>query len=205
MIGSGLTITANGSYDPITTFYSGGASNNGFGKLPDGGTLMLSNSTIVTTGTQTFGVYTANGGIDDPHERQDHYQGRQRLCRSRKRGGGQTTINGGSVTTQRSEFARLFTRPGIGSSIATTNLPASGPVTVTTSGVNSIGVLADTGGAVALTGGSVTTALDGSEGLFASGSGSTISASGVAVTTNGGYSAATDRFSEGILAFNGGA
>ena len=53
MTGSGLTVTANGSYDPITTFYSGAASNNAFGSFPTGGALTLSNSTLLTTGTQT--------------------------------------------------------------------------------------------------------------------------------------------------------
>ena len=62
MTGSGLTVTANGSADPITTFYSGAASNNAFGSFPTGGALTLSNSTLLTTGTQTFSVYTANGG-----------------------------------------------------------------------------------------------------------------------------------------------
>ena len=39
MTASGLTITANGSFDPISGVYAGGASNNGFGGVPNGGTL----------------------------------------------------------------------------------------------------------------------------------------------------------------------
>lgn len=70
--------------------------------------------------------------------------------------------------------------------------PVGGPtVSFSTSFPSTPAVQADTGGAVTLTQGSVTASGAGSEGLFADGAGSTITASNVTVTTNGGFESVT--------------
>ena len=57
-----LTITTHGNYDSANNFGPTGATNQSYGEISGGGTLTLTNSSIVTTGTQAPGVYTANGG-----------------------------------------------------------------------------------------------------------------------------------------------
>ena len=93
---------------------------------------------------------------------------------------------------------------GTGSSITTINPTATGPVTITTTGSDSNGVQADNGGAVTLNGGSVTTSGVGSFGLWASGAGSTIAASNVAVATQGGVDTDTGNYPIGVFAGGGG-
>ena len=71
-------------------------------------------------------------------------------------------------------------------------------------GADSPGVQADNGGVVTLDGGSVTTSGIGSHGLAAYGEGSKVTATGVAVTTNGGFDADSGRFAFGVVAAGGG-
>ena len=122
------------------------------------GTLNLTNSTVTTSGAGANGLATF--------------------------GGGTTTINGSSVSTS-GDNALGLQSTGAGSSITTTNLDDTGPITITTSGSFAHGVQADTGGAVTLNGGSVAVTGTGSLGLFATGTGSQINATDVTVSTAG--------------------
>ena len=72
--------------------------------------------------------------------------------------GGTATITGGSVTTN-NEFSPGLYASGAGANVTTTGTT---PTIVTTTGDNSAGVQADTGGQVTLNGGSVTASGSGS-------------------------------------------
>ena len=207
LTGSDLTVTAGGNNDPVTGFYSGAASNNAFDdEFPTGGHLSLSNSTLTTTGTQAFGVFTADQGVttltDDTitTKGDDPFAGAAPVDSAR---GGQTIINSGSVMTQGANSIAVYAT-GAGSTV-TANPPGdANGLTITTTGTFSNGVQADTGGAVILNGGSVTTSGPVSEGLVVLGAGSTITASGVAVTTHGDSDEKAQEFATGIFAFTGG-
>ncbi len=75
---------------------------------------------------------------------------------------------------------------------------------VSTTGPNAFGAEATNGAFISLTGGSVTTSGFISEGLAVLGAGSTIQASGVAVTTHGDSNESASEFATGVFAFTGG-
>src|SRR5271166_3712047 len=162
-----------------------------------GGTISLTNPTIVTFGTGSDGVVAISGGS--------------------------VLISGGSVTTSGDDAIGLYAS-GSGSSITTTN----GTVIVTgapiedgdggdlaaaassTNGANAYGVEAANGAHVSLSGGSVTTNGDNAYGLYATGTGSQISANDVAVSTAGFHSvgvltteSATTKVSGGSITTSG--
>ena len=60
--GTGLTITTHGNYDSENNFGAAGVTNQSYGEMSGGGVVTLTGSSILTTGTQATGVYTANGG-----------------------------------------------------------------------------------------------------------------------------------------------
>ena len=189
MNASGLTIQSAGSYDPVHQVDAGGASNNGYGGVPNGGTLNLSNSSINTTGTQAYGVYTANGGVTTLTS--DTITGPGAGSSGvLDYSGGQTTISGGSVTVgQTGVTASGFGvhADGSGSSLdmtdvqVTTNGDAN-PSTGT--GVNTVSVT--NGASATISGGTIT-----ANGLANSGLEMNSSGAATVVTLNNGASIQT--------------
>ncbi|MBV8439695.1 MAG: DUF4082 domain-containing protein, partial [Hyphomicrobiales bacterium] len=123
-------------------------------------------------------------------------------------GAGAVTLNGGSVTTTGAGSYGLYATgagssiSGTGGSVTTTNNNAAGlfstgagstitigGTTVLTDGLGSPGAFSELGATVVINGGSVTTKGDGSAGLGAFLSGSSISATGTTITTEGNVSA----------------
>ena len=80
---TGVTITTHGNYDTVNDFGAAGLANQSYPGSPGGGVVTLTNSSILTTGTEANGVYTANGGDDD--RRLDHRDHRRQLQRRRDR------------------------------------------------------------------------------------------------------------------------
>ena len=123
----------------------------------------------IAAGSASYGLYAINGGTID---------------------GGATdgeplALDVAGVTTSASSSPAVFAT-GDGSKITLNLLSPTSPAlaTIVTTGVDSAGVLAESGGSVVLTGGSVMTSADGSVGLNAfSGS---IKAMGTTITTEGG-------------------
>src|SRR5574337_191959 len=170
---NGIFVTTYGNIDESTGDAAFGAYN---GFTPNGastgGTMSLTNTTIVTYGASAGGVVTNSGGV--------------------------TTISGGSVTTSGDDALGLYAS-GAGSSITTLNgtvivtgAPAGGggegdlvAAQQSTSGAYAYGALADNGAHISLAGGSVTTNGFGAAGLISTGEGSLIATNGVAVTTHG--------------------
>jgi hypothetical protein len=90
-------------------------------------------------------------------------------------------VSGSYATTENGQIAGQAT--GLNALITG---PSSGTVSFSTTGTAANALQADTGGAVTLSGGSVTTSGNGSAGLFATGIGSQINATDVAVSAAGG-------------------
>src|ERR1700734_335275 len=141
-----------------------------------------------TAASASYGLYATNGGTIGP-------------------------LDVAGVTTAASSSPAVYAT-GAGSTITLTLLPTTSPavVTISTTGIDSAGVLATSGGSVFITGGptseeeptaaSVTTTNDGSAGLNAfSGS---ISATGITITTMGGLDL-IDVPSDGVEVSNSGA
>ncbi len=156
---TGVSVTTQGGVDSSDGFHAVGAYNGSSPLFSTGGTMSLTDVTIATTGQGAHGVVTNSGGV--------------------------TTISGGSVTTSGDNAYGLYAT-GAGSSITTSNgtTISTGNVELGT-GANANGVQADTGGSATLNGGSVAVTGTGSLGLFATGTGSTINATDVAVSTAG--------------------
>jgi hypothetical protein len=227
---SGVTITANGDNDPVTGFNPGVASNNAFDdESSAGGKLSISGSTLTTTGTQSFGVFTADKGVTALTDDTIATKGDGAFAGVESAREGQTTISGGSVTTSGIGSPALLAT-GAGSKITASN------VAVTTNGGFDLstdsfafGVIASSGGSVAFSGGSITTngpvahgafafdggsvtlsngatiltTGDGSFGLFVNGAGASLTATEVSVTTRGAATAAFNVSAFG--AYNGSA
>ena len=202
---TGIGITTHGDEDTSDGFLAFGAYNgqDSADGLPNGGTMKLTDTAIVTTGSDAHGVETNSGG--------------------------QTTIGGGSIKTSGNGAIGLFAS-GAGSTIVASGAAVTtsggfdpamnsfasgilalngGSVTftggsITTNGANSDAVSAVGGGAsVTLNGGaSVLATGDGADGLTVVGSGASLTANGIAVTTHGNVDP-TFGFNS-IGAFNGG-
>ena len=140
--GTELTITTHGDYDSENNFHAAGIANQSYGEISGGGLVTLTSSSILTTGTQATGVYTANGGT--------------------------TTINGGSVTTQ---------------------------------GTQADAIGAFSGAQVTVEGTTISTSGNASKGFDVEGTGTTLVASNVSVTTTGTIDPATGFHSQGL--YNG--
>ena len=122
----------------------------------------------IAAGT-SFGLYATGGGTIDGGPTD----------------GGTLPLDVAGITTSASSSPAVFAT-GVGSTITLNLLSPTSPAlaTIVTTGIDSAGVLAESGGSVVLTGGSVMTSADGSVGLNAfSGS---ISATGTTITTEGG-------------------
>ncbi len=182
---TGVTITTSGGIDSSSgiAIPAFGAYNGAGPGTTAGGLMTLTNTSITTTGTGADGVVAATGGV--------------------------TTINGGTVSTSGAGALGLYAT-GAGSSITT--LPylfgdVTTYTTVATTGSNAPGVLAQTGGAVTLNGGSVSTSGETSFGLWASGSGASITSNGTAIATGVPFDddSTAGAYAHGVLANAGGA
>ena len=175
---AGVTITTKGVMDPVTGEHSYGIYNGPFGSFPAGGVAKLTDTSISTQGVEMHGVVTNTGGV--------------------------TTILGGSIATSGAGAEGIFSENG---GVTIVNVSERGPTTISTSGasvpgapVDADGVVAYNGGAVQLTGATVTTSGAGSPGLAVHGATSSLSVSDVSITTQGGIAANGDHAAG---AFNG--
>ena len=131
-----------------------------------------------------------------------------RMCRSRPKAfrctassrttGATTSILGGSIATAGTQANGVLAENGGTVTIGVSN---SGATSVVTSGTSAPGVVAYVGGAVQITGATIATNGDGSSGLSLNGAGSSITATGISVTTRGGVDTATGNRADG--AYNG--
>ena len=105
-----------------------------------------------TAATTSYGLYAAGGGTIDGGTTD----------------GGTLPLDVAGITTSASSSPAVFAT-GVGSTITLTLLSPTSPAlaTIVTTGIDSAGVLAESGGSVVLTGGSVMTSADGSVGLNA--------------------------------------
>ena len=202
--------------DSITVSVAGGAllgldagaafnANVGAGTI--GGLLNVSNSTLETTGgLNTFGVYTADGGSTLLTGDTISVAASTIYAGVESGPNGTTTINGGTVATQGSNSIAVYAHGAAAQVFVGYSDPLTlgSPVGISTLDVDSPGVRADGGGLAKLNGGTINTSGDGSFGLYVTGSGSQIVATGVAVTTHGGVSEATGWAANGVVAEAGG-
>jgi hypothetical protein len=226
LTGSGLNVTANGNNDPITGFNPGGASNNAFGDFSTGGTLSLSSSTLTTTGTQSFGIFTADKGVTTLTDDTVAIKGDNAFAGVESARGGQTVITRGSVSTSGIGSPALLAT-GAGSSITATGVAVAtsgnfNPSTtsasnglvavdgatasfsggsINTAGNAAYAVVANSGGLVSLNGTTIGTTGNGSGGLGINGAGSEIDATGVTITTTGAEDPISGEHSYGV--YNG--
>ena len=169
---AGVTIATTGAMDPVTGLHSYGVYNGPFGEFTSGGVAKLTDVSISTQGVQMYGVITSTGAT--------------------------TSILGGSIATTGTQANGVLAENGGTVTIGVSN---SGATSVTTSGTSAPGVVAYVGGAVQITGATIATNGDGSSGLSLNGAGSSITATGISVTTRGGVDTATGDHADG--AFNG--
>jgi fibronectin-binding autotransporter adhesin len=137
-----------------------------------GGVAKLTDTSVSTQGAQMDGVLTSTGGA--------------------------TTILGGSISTAGTQAFGVVAVNGGTTTIANSLV---GPTTITTTGASANAIDAAQGGSVQVSGAQITTSLDGSMGLVVTGSSSTLTASGVSVTTKGGIDTTTGYYANG--AYNG--
>ena len=157
-----VTITTTGADDSVSGQHSYGLYNGPYGTLPSGGVAKLTDVSISTQGVDMHGVLTDTGGV--------------------------TTILGGSIATAGNGAHAILAENG---GAVTVGVSASGPTTISTTGRGAAAVVAYDGGVVQLTGATVTTSSVGSSGLVVHGATSSLTASGVGVTTTGGIDPAS--------------
>ncbi len=161
LVGSNLTISTSGSIDPTTGFHAQGVYN-GSSVPPSagatgGGKISLTDSAVVTSGANAYGVDTANAGA--------------------------TTFAGGSISTSGAGSTGLLTTTG---GLTTVTADISGhTTTIATSGASAPGAFAASGGIVSLAGLAITTTGDGSVGLLVHDQGSSVQATNVTINTQG--------------------
>ena len=127
---TGVSVTTFGNIDQGTGFHADGAYNGSNPLFSTGGAMQLTDVTIATNGQGAHGVVANSGGV--------------------------TTMSGGLVSTSGDNALGLYAT-GAGSSITTQSDEFGVATTISTEGSFAHGVQADTGGAVTLSGGSVTT------------------------------------------------
>jgi hypothetical protein len=169
---TGVSITTTGAFNSGPVQHAYGVYNGPYGSFPSGGIAKLTDSSVSTQGAQMHGVVTDSGGA--------------------------TTILGGSISTAGSGAHAILSLNG---GATTVGVSEAGPTTLATTGTSAAGVVAYNGGAVALIGASVTTTGEGSTGLAVNGATSSLTATGIGVTTQGGVDPATSFHADG--AFNG--
>jgi hypothetical protein len=162
LTGANLVISTSGTIDAATGFHAQGVYN-GAGTpatagVSAGGALTLTDTQVTTSGVNAFGVNTANSGV--------------------------TTFNGGSIATSAAGADAVLSVSGGSTTIG---LDANGAATqISTSGASAAAVVADTMGSITITGATVTAAADGASGLVVTDAGSSMTATNVTVSTQGG-------------------
>jgi hypothetical protein len=173
-----VTIATTGAFDPVSGQHSYGVYNGPFQSFTSGGVAKLTDVSVSTQGVDMHGVLTNTGGA--------------------------TTILGGSIATSGAGAHAILAENG---GAVTVGVSPSGSTTISTTGTSApdgtsaAAVVAYNGGVVQLTGATVTTGGAGSTGLVVHGATSSLSTSGVSVTTSGAIDPATGDHADG--AFNG--
>jgi fibronectin-binding autotransporter adhesin len=253
IIGSGLFVVSNG--DSVSPPDTGAAFNNGAG-FSDAPGLSLTDSTLAATGTAAFGVYTVNGGStalsgDTVSTAGDSAPGLwasgsgstitatngtsistggSNAYGVKADSGGAVSLNGGTVMTSGADAFGLYAtgtggETGVPSTITATNVAVAtgvdpGPGTgatgvlaeaggqvfltdgsVTTYGNSAYAAVTHSGGLIQLNGTSISTNGDGSGGLGINGAGSEIDATNATISTIGGFDSSTGLHSYGV--YNG--
>ena len=194
---SNVTVTTSGTISTVDGFHAYGVYN-GYAagsSYASGGTATLTNVTVNTSGASSSGVVTGNSGSTTITDSSITTTGTGAYG-VQSFSAGSSSLSGGSINTSGSAAFGLQAS-GAGSSITTTG------TTIATSGTEAHGVETDTGATVTLNGGSVTVSGAGTGDFFATGSGTKITASNVALTATGGTDPATGYTSYGIDAENG--
>jgi Autochaperone Domain Type 1 len=186
---TGISITTNGNVDTSTGSHASGIANQTYSTYIGGGIVTLSDSTMLTTGGQANGSYTANGGITTLTNDSIATQGTNSLGVITDVGG-TTIISGGSITTAGTQSVALESENG-----GSTNMTGG---SINTTGAASYAINALSGGVVSLSGTTINTTGDGSGGLYAGGGGS-ITASNVTITTQGAYDPVSGQHSRGVV------
>ena len=154
------------------TLHSYGVYNGPFGSFPTGGVAKLTDTSVSTQGAQIYGVLTSTGGT--------------------------TTILGGSISTAGAHADAVLTANGGSTTISNSE---AGPTVIATTGTSANGVSVSSGGSAQVSGAQITTNGDGSSGLVATGAGSTLTATGIGITTHGNVDTSDGFFAFG--AYNG--
>ena len=194
---SNITVTTSGTISTVDGFHAYGVYNgySAGSSYASGGTATLTNVTVNTSGASSSGVVTGNSGSTTITDSSITTTGTGAYG-VQSFSAGSNSLSGGSVTTSGSDAFGLQASAA-GSSIATTG------TTIATGGSVALGVEADTGATVTLNGGSVTVSGPGSGDLFATGAGTKITASNIALTATGGTDPVTGYTSYGIDAESG--
>jgi hypothetical protein len=218
IVASGLTINSLGERDTESGL-NPSIAQNGFTPPGNGGTLQLLNSTILSTGAQNFGIATSNSGITTLTNNSITASGASATAVSTDTGG-HTTISGGSINVSGLGGDGLFAIDN-GTKITASNVAITATAgTDPDTGYTSVGIDAQSGASEIFSGGSITTSgasanaaqtlngsvtisgttilttANGASGLLAIGSGASMTATNVSVTTRGGVDS-----SDGFHAF----
>ena len=173
-----------------------------------GAKVTLNGGFVSTTGAGSIGLYATNGkpvGNETVFSNLSATNVNVSTHGSNANGvradsGAKVTLNGGLVSTTGAGSIGLYATNGkpVGNETVFSNLSATN-VNVSTQGSNANGVQADSGAKVTLNGGLVSTTGAGSIGLYATGFGTVINATGAeTITTAGGVSSATGLGAYGV-------
>ena len=182
---TGVSVTTHGNPDPSDGFLAFGAYNGNFGpSAPAGGTISLTNTTIVTTGASAIGVFTSSGGSTALANNSVTTSGQDAHALVVTGSGSQASLGGSNTfATQGAGAIGFYATAGGG-------VTASGPATITTiggvspsTGLGAFGVNADGAGSnIALAAATITTSGAGATGLFASDASSSGAAGSITVS-----------------------
>ena len=122
---TGVTITTHGNYDTVNNFGPAGVTNQSYPGSPGGGVVTLTNSSILTTGTQSPGVYTSDGGTtnltgDSITTSGPNAQGVNTT------NSGTTKVSGGSITTSGAQSDAVLALSGAQVTVQGTTISTSG-------------------------------------------------------------------------------
>jgi autotransporter family porin len=112
--------------------------------------------------------------------------------------GGSTTIAGRAIGTAGSQAFAVLTANGGSATISNSLI---GPTVITTTGTSGNAIDVSSGGSTQITGAQIMTNADGAAGLVVTGAASSLTATGVSVTTKGGIDSVTGQYANG--AYNG--
>ena len=122
---TGVTITTHGNYEAVNDFGPAGLTNQSYPGSPGGGVVTLTNSSILTTGMQATGVYTADGGTTKLMGDSITTSGANSVG-VEAGAGGSITLNGGSVATTGLEAAGVDAEGGGAVTISGTSVSTTG-------------------------------------------------------------------------------